>query len=113
LITDIANIGEQRPNSDSKVFQVVVEINEADTTLRPAMTTSNTIHINSVDSAIYVPLETIHSQDSLSYVFKRKGLEPVMQQVVLGLMNDNDVIIKEGISMDDKLYLSTPADTAD
>src|SRR5699024_12094924 len=43
VITDVANIGEQRPNSDSKVFQVVVEINEADTTLRPAMTTSNTI----------------------------------------------------------------------
>ncbi|HLR32429.1 MAG TPA: efflux RND transporter periplasmic adaptor subunit [Fodinibius sp.] len=112
VITDVANIGEQRPNSDSKVFQVIVEINEADTTLRPAMTTSNTIHINQVDSAIYVPLETIHTQNSLSYVFKREGLEPVMQQVILGLMNDNDVIIKEGVDMDDQLYLSTPADTA-
>ena len=112
VVTDVANIGEQRPNSDSKVFQVVVEINEADTTLRPAMTTSNTIHINRVDSAIYVPLETIHTQNSLSYVFKREGLEPVMQQVILGLMNDNDVIIKEGVDMDEQLYLSTPADTA-
>ena len=112
VVTDVANIGEQRPNSDSKVFQVVVEVNEADTTLRPAMTTSNTIQVNSVDSAMYVPLETIHGQDSLNFVFKREGLDVVMQQVVLGLMNENDVIIHEGVSMDDQLYLSTPADTA-
>jgi len=35
-----------------------------------------------------------------------------MQQVVLGLMNDNDVIIHEGVSLEDQLYLSTPPDTA-
>ncbi len=112
VVTDVANIGEQRPNSDSKVFQVIVEVNEADTTLRPAMTTSNTIHINSVDDALHVPLETIHTQDSLNFVFKREGLDVVMQQVVLGLMNENDVIIHEGVSMNDQLYLSTPSDTS-
>lgn len=112
IVTEVANIGEQRPNSDSKVFQVVVEVNESDTTLRPAMTTSNNIHVNSVDEALFAPLETIHTQDSLNFVFKRNGLNVVMQQVVLGLMNDNDVIIKEGVSMDDKLYLSMPSDTA-
>lgn len=112
VVTSVANIGEQRPNSDSKVFQVIIEINEADTTLRPAMTTSNTIHVNSVDDALYAPLETIHTQDSTNFVFKRSGLDVVMQQVVLGLMNQNDVIIHEGISIDDQLYLSTPADTA-
>src|SRR5699024_7371983 len=77
------------------------------------MTTSNTIHINTVDSALYVPLETIHAQDTLNYVFKREGLEPVMQQVVLGLMNDNDEIIKAGLERGDRLYLSTPEDTTD
>ncbi len=112
VVTSVANIGEQRPNSDSKVFQVIIEINEADTTLRPAMTTSNTIHVNSVDDALYAPLETIHTQDSANFVFKRSGLDVVMQQVVLGLMNQNDVIIHEGISVDDQLYLSTPTDTA-
>jgi multidrug efflux pump subunit AcrA (membrane-fusion protein) len=112
VITSVANIGEQRPNSDSKVFQVIIEINEADTTLRPAMTTSNTIHVNSVDDALYAPLETIHTKDSLNFVFKREGLDMVMQQVVLGIMNQNDVIIHEGVSLDDRLYLSTPSDTA-
>lgn len=111
-VTSVANIGEQRPNSDSKVFQVTIEINEADTTLRPAMTTSNTINVSKLQDVLYVPLETIHTVDSLNFVFKRDGLNVTMQQVVLGLMNDNDVVIREGISLDDELYLSTPADTA-
>lgn len=112
MVTDVANIGEQRPNSDSKVFQVIVEVNEPDTTLRPAMTTSNTIHVNTVENALHVPLETIHTQDSLNFVFKRDGLGMFMQQVVIGLMNENDVIIHEGVSLDDQLYLSTPTDTS-
>lgn len=112
LVTEVANIGEQRPNSDSKVFQVVVEVNEADTTLRPAMTTSNTIHVNMVENALHVPLETIHTVDSLNYVFKRDGLDVYMQQVVLGIMNENNVIIQEGVSIEDQLYLSTPEDTS-
>lgn len=112
VVTSVANIGEQRPNSDSKVFQVVVEVNEADTTLRPSMTTSNTIHVNKVENALFVPLETIHTADSANFVFKRDGLNTVMQQVIMGLMNENDVIIKEGVSMNDQLYLSTPSDTA-
>lgn len=111
VITEVANIGEQRPNSDSKVFQVTIEVNEADTTLRPAMTTSNIIHVNSVDDALHVPLETIHTQDSLNFVYKRQGLDVTMQQVILGLMNENDVIIHEGASLEDQLYLSTPSDT--
>lgn len=111
VVTDVANIGEQRPNSDSKVFQVIVELNKADTTIRPSMTTSNTIHVNKVDDVVFVPLETIHTVDSLNFVFKRGGLDMTMQQVVLGLMNDNDVIIHEGVALDDQLYLSTPTDT--
>lgn len=111
VITEVANIGEQRPNSNSKVFQVLIRINESDDTLRPAMTTSNTIHVESMDDALYVPLETIHSVDSLSYVFKRSGLETVMQQVILGMMNDDDVVIREGLEENDSIYFSIPDDT--
>lgn len=112
VVTDVANIGEQSPNSNSKVFEVVIRINEPDTVLRPAMTTSNKIHISSVDNALYVPLEAVQVQDSSNFVFKRDGMETVMQQVILGLMNENDVVIKEGLADNDRIYLSVPPDTA-
>ncbi len=112
VVTSVANIGEQRPNSNSKVFQVTIRVNESDSTLRPAMTTSNTIHINAVDSALYVPLETINTYNELDIVYKREGASPVMQQIVMGLMNENDVVILEGVDLTDQLYLSVPVDTA-
>jgi HlyD family secretion protein len=39
----VANVGEQMPNTDAKVFEVQIRINEYDPILRPAMTTSNVI----------------------------------------------------------------------
>lgn len=110
-VTSVANIGEQRPNSNSKVFQVTIRVNEADSTLRPSMTTSNTIHISSVDSALYVPLESIHTYNDVDVVYKREGQSAVMQQIVMGMMNENDVVIYEGVDMSDQLYLSLPVDT--
>jgi multidrug resistance efflux pump len=112
-VTSVANIGQQRPNADAKVFEVVVQVNEADTTLRPAMTTSNTIVVATRDSALHVPLETLHAQgDSLTYVYLRDGSDPVRQEVRLGLLNDNHAIVEAGVTLDDQLYLSTPSDTA-
>ena len=111
-ITSVANIGEQRPNSNSKVFQVTIRVNEPDSTLRPAMTTSNTIHISSVDSALYAPLETIHTYNDVDVVYKKEGQNAVMQQIVMGIMNENDVVVHEGVDMSDQLYLSLPVDTS-
>ena len=44
-------------------------------------------------------------------MFKRDGLSPVMHQVELGLMNENEVIIHRGVEEEDELYLTMPEDT--
>lgn len=111
-VTSVANIGEQRPNSDSKVYEVIIEVAGTDSLLRPAMTTSNNIRINKLENALSVPLETIHAQDSASFVFVKRGLSPVMQQVELGLINENEAVIHRGVSLEDQLYLSMPEDTS-
>lgn len=110
-VVDVANIGEQRKNYDSKVFEVVIEVNESDSLLRPAMTTSNRIIINTFEDVLYAPLETVHTVDSLNFVFKKDGVSPVMQQVELGAMNENSVIIHRGVAETDELYLTVPEDT--
>ena len=112
VVTDVANIGEQRKNYDSKVFEVVIQINEPDSLLRPAMTTSNRIKIASLENALAVPLETIHAEDSLTFVYKRDGLDVVLQEVELGLVNENEAVINKGISENDELFLSLPSDTS-
>ena len=110
----MANVGEQRPNSDAKVFEVTIEIKGTDLSLRPAMTTSNKIVANEVDSAMYVPLECLHSQsDTITFVYKSEGLKIVKQEVMVGEANSNDVIIKAGLQVNDKLYLSNPSGMED
>ncbi len=112
-VTSVANIGEQRPNSDAKVFQVEIEVNESDSTLRPAMTTSNTIVVANLDKAMHIPLECIHANDSLTYVYQKDGSRLVRQEVALGLLNENEAVIEAGLTEDDWVYLSTPENGED
>lgn len=111
-VEEVANIGEQRPNSDSKVFEVLISVNEQDTTLRPAMTTSNQIMVAAEEDALYIPLECLHTIDSVSYVFVEKGGSLVRQQIETSLINENDIVVKRGISKEDRLMLTMPADTS-
>ena len=110
----VANVGEQRPNSDAKVFMVDIEIEGTDPTLRPSMTTSNRVIAKVLDSVSYVPLEGLHNQsDSIIYVYKREGLNTVKQEVVVGETNTNDAVIIAGLNFGDRIYLSVPPDMED
>ncbi len=108
-VIEIANVGEQKPNSDAKVFQLQIEVHESDTTLRPGMTTSNTIISGELEDVLFVPVESLHSQgDSISYVYKKAGLGIVKQEVFLGQSNSDEVVILKGLDEDDVVYLSDP-----
>src|SRR5690554_2445848 len=105
-VSKVANVGQQRPNSDAKVFEVIILVNESDPLLRPAMTTSNAIIAEKLDNVLYVPLEAIHVlNDSINYVHKSNGIK---QEVKLGLSNTNDVVIEMGLKAGDDVYLSIP-----
>ncbi len=110
-VVSVANIGEQRPNTDGKVFQVDIEINESDSTLRPAMTTGNTIIAEVIKDVLFVPLEALHSQgDTLTYVLKKDGFGYHRQQVITGKSNADEVIIEQGLQQGDRVLLSDPKD---
>jgi len=109
-VTTVANIGEQRPNSDSKVFEVRVKVMESDTTLRPAMTTANEILVAKLDDVLSIPLECVHTEGTTTFVFKKDGGSVVKQEVKLGQMNESASIVLAGITEKDQLYLSSPAE---
>lgn len=114
VVTSVANVGEQRPNSDAKVFEVMVEIKGNDATLRPSMTTSNKIIASVVENALFVPLESLHTHaDSITYVFKKNGLNTVKQEVIVGETNANEAVIAGGLSAADRIYLSIPSGMTD
>jgi RND family efflux transporter MFP subunit len=109
-VTAVANVGEQRPNADSKVFEVKILLAQADTTLRPGMTTSNAIETNTVKNALYVPLEAVAVDGTTPFVYKRDGTRVTKQQVETGLANENEIVIAKGLERDDRVLLTAPAD---
>ncbi len=109
-VLSVANVGEQRPNSDAKVFRVTIQVKERDELLRPAMTTSNRIVTEKLDDARYIPLECLfNADDSITYVYRKRGLQTEKQEVMLGTSNRNEVVVLAGLETGDVLYLSKPA----
>lgn len=111
-VLKVANIGEQLRGYDAKVFEVIVQVNEVDSILRPAMTTANEIITDVFEEAIFIPLESLQS-DSLTYVIKDDNGRMVKQEVVTGLGNSNEVIIDFGLNENDQVYLNTPENLDD
>ncbi len=109
-VNSVANIGEQLPNTDAKVFEVEIGLNETDDQLRPAMTTSNSIITQSFKDVLYLPLEAIHSNDSLTFVYTRIKTRKL---VLPGAANDDAIIIEKGLEKGNKVLLSVPEGAED
>ncbi len=109
-VAAVANVGEQRPNSDAKVFEVRITVLKPDTTLRPGMTTGNGIETLGIKNVLHVPLETVLNESGVPYVFRRSGAGFTKQEVETGAMNDDEVVITKGLAENDQVLLSPPAD---
>ncbi|MEM6772852.1 MAG: efflux RND transporter periplasmic adaptor subunit, partial [Bacteroidota bacterium] len=107
VVIQVANIGEQLRNYDSKVFEVIIAVNESDSILRPAMTTSNEIITDVLDDKLFIPLEALY-KDSVNYVYRQVDGQPVKQEVLSSWSNENEVVIVEGLAAGDKVYLTPP-----
>ncbi|MCC6316321.1 MAG: efflux RND transporter periplasmic adaptor subunit [Gemmatimonadaceae bacterium] len=110
-VTSVANVGEQRPNADAKVFEVRVLLEQADTTLRPGMTSAAAIETYAIKEALYVPLEAVMADGDIPYVYRKRGAGVQRLEVETGAMNDDAVIIRRGLSEGDEILLSPPAVT--
>ncbi|MFA6400727.1 MAG: efflux RND transporter periplasmic adaptor subunit [Salinivirgaceae bacterium] len=107
-VISVANIGEQLPTGDAKVFEVFIKVQGSDTLLKPAMTTSNSILIANYDSTLFLPIEAVFGNDSINWVFMKTGLSEIRKQVITGASNDNEIIIKNGLKVGETVLLSIP-----
>jgi len=111
-VLEVANIGEQLRNYDAKVFEVVVQVNEVDSILRPAMTTSNEIVTDIYNNVLAIPMEALHS-DSLSFVYIEKDGRVFKQEVITGISNNDEIMIDHGLKEGDTYWLSIPNNSED
>ena len=108
-VASVANVGEQRPNTDAKVFEVHITVLETDTTLRPGMTTGNAIETLRLPDALVIPLEAMYSDSGVTYAYRQSGSRVVKQEIAAGEMNDHEVVVERGLAKGDRVLLSAPA----
>lgn len=109
-VIEVSNVGQQMPNTDAKVFEVLILVEQADNLLRPAMTTSNIIVTDLFDDVHYVPLAAVHEEDGISYVYRS---DKTRQVVVTGASNDNFVVVEKGLEEGETVYLTLPENYED
>ncbi|MFO7573696.1 MAG: efflux RND transporter periplasmic adaptor subunit [Bacteroidales bacterium] len=105
-VVTIANIGEQLPNSDAKMFEVLIRIDGSDPALRPSMTTSNKIIIETYTDVISIPSECVNAgTDSIPFVYLKNRTKQI---VVLGRSNEKHVIVEKGLKPGTQVYIIPP-----
>jgi RND family efflux transporter MFP subunit len=107
-ITHVANVGEQRPNTDSNVFEVKVVLTQSDTTLRPGMTTSNKIETARLPDVLYIPIEAVSTDSAMTVVYKRGASGITKQEIETGTTSDDEIVVLRGLEEGDRVYLAVP-----
>ncbi len=108
-VSSVANVGEKREGYDSKVFEVVIRVDQSDSTYRPGMTTSNEIVVNQLKDKLQVPLEAVFTQHDTTFVYTTGTVGTFKKEVRLGASNDRFAVIKAGLEKGATVYLNQPA----
>jgi hypothetical protein len=111
IVKSVVNIGEEKPNSDAKVFEVLIDVLTKDPILKPAMTVSCKIATEKYKDVLQVPLETIYNDANGSFIFKRMDGRLVKQYVKVYTVNESNALITNGLKEGDRVYHNLPSDT--
>jgi multidrug efflux pump subunit AcrA (membrane-fusion protein) len=107
----VAGVASQTDSwvSDVKVYQTLVQIEEAVPGLKPDMTAEVTIHIDGLKDVLTVPLQSVVGGAELGAkrkVFVRTPVGYDERDVTLGLMNDRVVEVREGLAEGDEVVIN-------
>jgi len=108
VVTDVANVGENKKGSDIKLFQVLIKLKNTNENIRPGMTTSNRILTHTENDVLMIPLEAVFSKDSITFSYVKSGYSIQKKQIELGLSNNEVVIVEKGLEENDVVHLNKP-----
>lgn len=128
-ITSIAALGhEKEGDKNVKVFDVQIGIAEEDSRLKPGMTATCEVVIQTVpprpkrregevatpaetavaDLPLSIPIDAAFEKGGRTVVYRMQGDRAVEQEVTLGPRNENYVIVESGLGANDRVALRDP-----
>ncbi len=137
-VSNIATLGREKEGERNvKVFDITIEITEQDERLKPGMTATSEVIIETIpprpqtrtDSIqpppsdeviassaplpLYIPLDAIFEKNGRTVVYRLVDGQTQETEVALGKRNDNYVVIENGLSPDDRVALYDPSLASD
>ena len=136
-IESIASLGREKEGEKNvKVFDVIIQIEEEDARLKPGMTATCHVVVETIpprpmavpDSVqseasaevataapmpLYIPLDAVFEKDGRTLVYRLEGGQPKEREVKLGQKNEDFVVIEEGLAPSDRIALRDPLQAAD
>ena len=109
IVNSVANLAVNKDNkSKVKVFPVEINIKETSKKLLPGLNVSCRIIIGTLKNVLYIPLDAVHSEGAVNYVFKKtaKGYEKTNVQT--GASNSDFIVISKGLEVTDRVALADP-----
>ncbi|NGX58128.1 MAG: Cobalt-zinc-cadmium resistance protein CzcB [Chlamydiae bacterium] len=97
-----------RHQDDEKVFEVTIRLTESDSKLRPGMTARVTIHSESVNEKLTVPLHAIFTRNNTTYCYKKSFGSFKSVPISMGPHNENWSEVLEGLDEGDQIALIDP-----
>ena len=108
-VASVGTIGQQKDRSSNlKTFEVLVDIEGTDPVLKPGMTTSNDIVMETLPEAVFVPLESVFEKEGRTVVYMMNGSSAEPREVSLGAKNSNYVVITNGLEAGERVALRDP-----
>jgi len=130
-ISRIATLGHEKEGERKvKVFDVDIELEEEDKRLKPGMSATSEIIIDTVPPRpepaegdavqppvadeefagypFYIPLDAVFEKDGMTLVYVVREGESEEREIVLGKRNDNYVIVEEGLGSEERVALRDP-----
>ena len=133
IVSSIATLGREKEGEKNvKVFDITIEIDQQDERLRPGMTATSEVMIETIpprlpvkkdsiqpplskeilaESAplpLYVPLDAVFEKDGRTVVYRIVDDQSEETEVTLGKRNDNYVVVKNGLTPSDRVTLHDP-----
>lgn len=108
-VLSVGSVGKQKNStSTAKVFDVVINVLEQDSIMKPGMTTSNEIVIETLKKAKFIPIEAIFEEDGKNYVYVKSAFGNSKTEITVGPKNENFAVVTDGLKVGDMVALSNP-----
>jgi HlyD family secretion protein len=98
--------------SSEKTFPARATLTEVDDRLRPGMSASAEVLIETAANSLLIPAKASFMEGGKPAVWVQRGQGFQVRQIEVGQRNDNDIVVTGGLQEGDRIALENPAEVA-